>query len=190
MKKITLLFLMCFSSFLGFAQVALTEGFDSAANPSGGTWVLDSGTWAIFDNGVGTQGSWAPTSSPALVHQGTRSVQMNGTNDNLGIGNTSQDWMVTPAVTVPANGQLKFFTRLQTAGNQGSIFQIRVSTTSQTDASSFTVVQEWTELTLMGTFNNYEEKSWEEYNVNYQYYISKTQKIIDEINLLNQLKLF
>lgn len=39
-------------------------------------------------------------------------------------------------------------------------------------------------------FNNYEEKSWEEYNVNYQYYISKTQKIIDEINLLNQLKLF
>lgn len=39
-------------------------------------------------------------------------------------------------------------------------------------------------------FNNYEEKSWEEYNVNYQYYISKTQKIIDEINNLNQLKLF
>lgn len=39
-------------------------------------------------------------------------------------------------------------------------------------------------------FNNYEEKSWEEYDVNYQYYISKTQKIIDEINLLNQLKLF
>lgn len=39
-------------------------------------------------------------------------------------------------------------------------------------------------------FNNYEKKSWEEYNVNYQYYISKTQKIIDEINLLNQLKLF
>ena len=39
-------------------------------------------------------------------------------------------------------------------------------------------------------FNNYEEKSWEMYNVNYRYYISKTQKIIDEINLLNQLKLF
>ena len=39
-------------------------------------------------------------------------------------------------------------------------------------------------------FNNYEEKSWKEYSVNYQYYISKTQKIIDEINLLNQLKLF
>lgn len=39
-------------------------------------------------------------------------------------------------------------------------------------------------------FNNYEEKTWQEYNINYQYYISKTQKIIDEINLLNQLSLF
>jgi len=39
-------------------------------------------------------------------------------------------------------------------------------------------------------FNNYEKKNWEEYNINYQYYISKTQKIINEINNYNQLTLF
>jgi hypothetical protein len=39
-------------------------------------------------------------------------------------------------------------------------------------------------------FNNYEEKPFNEYNVNYSYYISKTQRIIDEINNFNQLKLF
>jgi hypothetical protein len=39
-------------------------------------------------------------------------------------------------------------------------------------------------------FNNYEKKSYKEYLLNYQYYISKTQKIIDEINNLNQLLLF
>ncbi len=39
-------------------------------------------------------------------------------------------------------------------------------------------------------FNNYEEKPFKEYLLNYQYYISKTQKIIDEINNLNQLNLF
>ena len=39
-------------------------------------------------------------------------------------------------------------------------------------------------------FNNYEEKEWSEYEINYQYYISATQKIIDEINNNNQLKLF
>jgi hypothetical protein len=39
-------------------------------------------------------------------------------------------------------------------------------------------------------FNNYENKNWSEYNINYQYYISATQKIIDEINKYNQLTLF
>jgi len=39
-------------------------------------------------------------------------------------------------------------------------------------------------------FNNYKEKSWEDYKINYQYYISKTQEIIDEIDRHNQLTLF
>ena len=39
-------------------------------------------------------------------------------------------------------------------------------------------------------FNQYEEKQWEDYNVDYNYYISSTQKIIDEINNYNQLTLF
>jgi len=39
-------------------------------------------------------------------------------------------------------------------------------------------------------FNTYEKKLWDEYKINYQYYITKTQKIIDEINHYNQLSLF
>lgn len=39
-------------------------------------------------------------------------------------------------------------------------------------------------------FNVYENKPWENYDINYQYYIRKTQKIIDEINNFNQLSLF
>lgn len=39
-------------------------------------------------------------------------------------------------------------------------------------------------------FNNYEEKPFEEYRINYSYYISKTKSIIDEINRLNQYTLF
>jgi hypothetical protein len=39
-------------------------------------------------------------------------------------------------------------------------------------------------------FNNYVEKPWSEYNINYSYYISKTNKIISEINNNYQLKLF
>lgn len=39
-------------------------------------------------------------------------------------------------------------------------------------------------------FNVYEKKDWKDYNINYQYYIRKTQEIIDEINRYNQLTLF
>jgi len=39
-------------------------------------------------------------------------------------------------------------------------------------------------------FNDYEKKNWKDYNINYKYYISKTNKIIEEINRLNQLSLF
>jgi len=39
-------------------------------------------------------------------------------------------------------------------------------------------------------FNNFKEKNWKDYNINYNYYISKTNKIIEEINNYNQLTLF
>lgn len=39
-------------------------------------------------------------------------------------------------------------------------------------------------------FNNYEEKSWKDYNINYQYYISCVNNLIEEINNHNQLTLF
>lgn len=40
-------------------------------------------------------------------------------------------------------------------------------------------------------FNKYEEKSWEEYNINYSTYIAKARKIVDSIeNSKRQLKLF
>ena len=38
--------------------------------------------------------------------------------------------------------------------------------------------------------NEYVEKQWSEYEINYNYYISSTQKIIDSINRYNQLTLF
>lgn len=39
-------------------------------------------------------------------------------------------------------------------------------------------------------FNNYEKKEWLDYKINYQYYISSVQKIINQLNNNNQLKLF
>jgi gliding motility-associated-like protein len=132
MKKITFLIFMSFMSFLGYAQ--FPENFD-AGIPA---------TWNVMDNGVGTVQSWTTTSTLFLpTHGGTQHALID--RGNIGVGNTSEDWLVTPLTTVPTNGQLRFWSKMTLAGDFGTLYQIRVSTTSQTNQASFTTFQQWTE---------------------------------------------
>jgi gliding motility-associated-like protein len=150
MKKITLLLVAAFCTLTGYSQYF--EGFEGATFPPTG--------WLVTDNGVGTAFSWERTNqvtTPPTVYEGTYSAFM--TRENIGIGNTSQDWLITNQLTVPSNGQLKFFTRSTLAGNQNTLYQIRVSTSAnQADLSSYTIVQQFTESELSAVFNIYEEK--------------------------------
>ena len=162
MKKITLLILMLFFSLAGFSQ--LSEGFEGTTVPNiaAQQWTLGSGTWGVFDNGVGTTKHWgvnAGVATPPLVHGGLRAAYM--VNENIGIGNTSQDFLATPLVQIPANGELKFWARTQQNGNQGTIYKIMVSTTpgSQTNPAAYTLVQEWNEDQFVANYNIYEEKT-------------------------------
>jgi gliding motility-associated-like protein len=66
--------------------------------------------------------------------------------------------MVTSAVTVPANGQLRFYTKTIQTGVQGSLFDIKISTTSQTNPTSFTNLISYDEASLTAVANVYEEK--------------------------------
>ncbi|MGV8993467.1 MAG: fibronectin type III domain-containing protein, partial [Flavobacterium sp.] len=160
MKKITLLILTLFLSLAGFSQ--FSEGFEGSTLPNvaTSTWQLGSGTWGVFDNGVGTTKSWNVNSgvtTPPTVHGGTRAAYMD--RENIGVTNTSRDYLATPQITIPTNGELKFWTRTLANGNQGTIFKIMVSTTSQTTPAAYTLVQQWTEDELTATYNIYEEKS-------------------------------
>ena len=165
MKKITLLILMLFLSFTGFSQ--FSEGFEGSTVPNLATkqWTLGSGIWGVFDNGVGLTKSWNVNSgvttppTPPLVHGGANAAYMD--RENIGIGNTSQDFLATPLIPIPSNGELKFWTRTLANGNQGTIFKIMVSTTpgGQTNPASYTLVQQWTEDNLTATYNVYEEKT-------------------------------
>lgn len=193
MKKITLCFFMLILPLLGFSQI--TEGFEGATFPP-----TTPGNWAVMNNGVGTGIDWAETTNAAFVHTGTKAAIID--RENIGAGNTSQDWLITPQVTLPANGQLRFWTRQTLTGNNGSTYEIRVSTNaSQTNQAAFTTVQSWTETTLNTTFNVYEEKlvSLSGYPAGTQVYIAfvkiNTQPstattgdrwIIDDINLVQQ----
>lgn len=145
MKKITLVFLTIFLSFSGFSQT-LQEGFETTPWTTPNTPALG---WVTFQNNFGTR-QWA-TSTVARL--GTGAAEMNS-RQNIGAGNTSKDFLVTPLVTIPANGQLRFWTRTLNGGNQGTLYQIRyasgASVANQTDEAAFNaapanLIQQWTE---------------------------------------------
>ncbi|MGV7105868.1 fibronectin type III domain-containing protein, partial [Flavobacterium sp. U410] len=145
MKKL-LLFFMSLVSFATLAQ--LPEDFETTVPPSG---------WVSFDNGIGTAQSWTVTPGAALAYGGVgQSAFVN--RENLTQGQTSEDWLVTPLVTIPADYDFRFFTRQIISGDQGTVYELRLSTTSQTDPASFTVIESWNEFELNSTYNVYEEK--------------------------------
>ena len=167
MKKFTLLLLFLFISISGYSQLAL-EGFENTPGPDASpltSWSLGAGNWAVFDNGVGTNVRWDINNTiaiPPIVHNGVNAAYAN--RENIGAGNTSEEYLATPPVLIPANGVLHFYTRMFTSGNQGTIYQIKIApaTASQTDPFAYSLVQQWTEDELIvptSNFNIYTEKT-------------------------------
>ena len=161
MKKITFILCTFLITLSGSSQFG-PEGFENTSGPTLPTWTLGTGDWAVFDNAVGTTESWNINSSvatPAIVYAGANSAFM--TRENIGGGNTSEDYLATPLITVPANGQLRFWTRTFTLGNQGTIYQIKVApaTANQFNPAAYNLVQQWTEDQLTATYNLYEQKT-------------------------------
>ncbi|HEY0091973.1 MAG TPA: choice-of-anchor J domain-containing protein, partial [Flavobacterium sp.] len=153
MKKILFLVLTFLLSLSSYSQI---EGFEGTTLPDTGTdqWSLSSGVWGVFDNGVGLTQSWNISTT---AHTGVRAAFMN--RENIGMGNTSQDFLATPQVTVPANGQLRFWSRTNITGNQGTLFKIMVSTNAvQNNVASYVEVESYTEDELSTVFNEWDER--------------------------------
>jgi len=147
MKKLLLLLFM-FAGLNVFGQ--LTENFDGATLPNVPTG------WTQFETGTGTLQSWSTTNLAAFTYGGVgQSALINRENVASGL---AIDWLVSPQITVPANGQLRFYTKTVQTGIQGSLFDIKVSTTSQTNPATFTNLVSYDEASLTTTANVYEEK--------------------------------
>lgn len=161
MKKILLL-LLVFQSSLSFSQTFF-EDFENTTGPDAlpsTNWTLSSGNWAVFDNGVGITQRWkifnsTPPIYPPIVYSGINCAYVTGEN-NGATGATSEDYLATPLITIPANGQLRFYSRTFTSGDQGTIYQIKIapSTGSQTNLSDYTLLQQYNENTLTNLFFN------------------------------------
>jgi len=125
MKKKLLILLVL--PMITFAQ--FPETFEGATFPPTG--------WTSFvgANGLGTVENW-------------KKQQFTTTNNTavcvwevVASGQTTEDWLVTPQVAITAaNKNLTFQSIDSGTTDYGSIYTVRVSTTSQTDIASFTIV--------------------------------------------------
>lgn len=165
MKKLLLLLSLALASNSLSAQ--FYEGFENTTGPDAlpsTNWTLGSGNWAVFDSGVGQGERWKINStivtppSPPLIYEGQNAAYIN--RENIGMGNTSEDYLATPLITIPANGVLSFYSRSFTSGDQGTIYQIKIAPASaqQNNPSAYTLLTEFTENELNTTFNIYEAK--------------------------------
>ncbi|MBU2928612.1 choice-of-anchor J domain-containing protein [Winogradskyella psychrotolerans] len=138
--------MLLYSSY-SFAQLA--ENFDSGipTNP---------GEWTIINNGVGTL-DWSSTTDGYLS---TNGASINPSAENIGDQNTAQYFLVTPQVTVPENGEIQFYTKQGSEADNGSQYEIRLSTAAQPDVNGFNItIQSYTEANLnVGAQTNYEKK--------------------------------
>jgi hypothetical protein len=160
MNKLRLTLFVLFLSLSAYCQFPTpgVEGFENTTGPDAPpatNWTLGTGAtgnqWAVFDNGVSaaTNVNW---SINATSYQGTNAAYMN--RQNVGNGSTSEDYLATPLVTVPANGQLHFFSRTFVNGLTGTLYQIKIApaTALQTDFNAYSLVVQYNEDQL--TFND------------------------------------
>lgn len=156
MKKVLLL--LCF---LVASSVFSQEGFEGTTFPPAG-WITASGP-----NNGGVPIVWTSNlQNPCL---GTKMAFIS--SRNTGAGNLNEDWLITNQQTITSqNMQLRFMARQSTTGDQGTLYQIRTTTsTSQADLSSYTVLKTFTESEMNASPTTCEQKAVDDIPVGTKY---------------------
>lgn len=133
MKK---LYILTFLLIQGLAQAQLTENFDAGTTlPTG---------WAVFrgTNGLGATYDWQSSTARSYSAPNSFFVRYEDVT-----GGTAEDWLVTPLIdlTNRTGASLTFYGGQQYTPAYGTVYQIKVSTTSQTSHASFTNVATYAE---------------------------------------------
>lgn len=131
MKKLYFALVLLTNTFC-FSQ--LSENFDASSSlPSG--WVAYAGT-----NGLGTGQSWGISTSRSFSAPNSAFVRYEA-------GGLNEDWLVTPLIdlTGMTGTSLTFYGGQQYTDPYGTVYEIKVSTTSQTSHASFTTVATYSE---------------------------------------------
>lgn len=141
-------FLLYFVFSISFGQ--FSENFDTSTElPLG---------WEVFigSNGNGITYNWIVTVPPENIGTGTASGRYfsapNCAFVRYQAGSLNEDWLVTPAVDLTnyTNSSLTFYAGQQYTDPYNTIYKVKVSTTSQTDSSSFVDIGTYGEADFTG----------------------------------------
>ena len=140
MKKIyssLLKLALCLSVSTSVNAQVFPESFEGAGFPPS--------AWTSFDNGIGTVRSWTTS---AIAQNGLKAAYIK----YEAVTGTAEDWLVSPTVTISAaTATLSYWERESYATDYGSIYNVLVSTSSQTDVATFTTVATYPETTTNST---------------------------------------
>gem|GEM_PF-740281 len=135
------------------AQLA-QEGFE-------GTWTSGQGPtgWKILQNTIGTTTIWqqSPAGNTIIVpFEGTYAAYLDRQNVTTGI---PEDYLITPEFNVPVNAELRFFSRLTQALDQGGIYKVKIlpQGSDSDDINNYVDLQTWTELQINPAQTSYNE---------------------------------
>lgn len=133
MKK---LYSLTFLLLIQLTQAQLSENFDAATTLPAG-WTAFRGTNNLgtgFDWGTSTARNYSPGNSAFVRYENVT-------------GGNAEDWLVTPLIDLSnrTSCSLTFYGGQQYTDPYGTVYQVKVSTTSQTSHASFTNVATYAE---------------------------------------------
>ena len=112
MKKFIFIFLLSFSSVLGYSQI-LIEDFEASppAADASGVCTNTSVNWLVKDIRTNKGQNWKRNKPSATfpANGGTNAAFVD--RENTGAGVYAEEWLITPQRNILANSQLRFFTR-------------------------------------------------------------------------------
>lgn len=136
-----------------------TEGFEQPWVAGTGPNTGPPGGWAVYENGTGAAVNWARSAAGNTFQPpfaGTHAAFLDKQNVSSGL---AEDWLISPQFTAPADAQIRFYSRLTTPLNDGSIYEVRISDAPlQGDFAQYEVLVSWTENQINPTYDQYTEK--------------------------------
>ena len=159
MKRIHLFLTLAFLFSLCCNAQEFFEDFEEPWISGTGPNTGPPGGWGIYENGIGLGVRWVRSTAGSTTtppYQGSHAAYLNKESVASGL---AEDWLATPLFTMPEDGQIRFFCRLTTPQVEGSIYQVRISSSPiQGELDQYVILQEWTEPEIVPVYNVYTEK--------------------------------